>query len=140
MQIIPHCPILSHDSRVFRRKVLSILSWERRLTSNFRAMNYQLNAIKMKSNRSLVTRIAAGTADANDITVAYRTLSYLFDAFLVSCIYDIQYYANDRLRWILRSKLGLIRMKSGLQRKGSFWWVNVYILLGTFFLTFYTLF
>jgi hypothetical protein len=52
-------------------------------------MNYQLNAIKMKSNRSLVSRIAAGSADAGDITVAYRTLSYLFDAFLVSCIYDI---------------------------------------------------
>ena len=55
----------------------------------FRAMNYQLNAIKMKSNRSLASRIAAGSADASDITVAYRTLSYLFDAFLVSCVDDI---------------------------------------------------
>ena len=52
-------------------------------------MNYQLNAIKTKSDRSLASRIAAGSADASDITVAYRTLSYLFDAFLVSCIYDI---------------------------------------------------
>jgi hypothetical protein len=60
-------------------------------------MNYQLNAIKMKSNRSLPSRIATGSADAADIAVAYRTLSYLFDAFLVSCIYDILYNAIDRL-------------------------------------------
>ena len=79
-------------------------------------MNYQLNAIKMKSDRSLASRIATGSADASDITVAYRTLSYLFDAFLVSCIYDIVYYAIDRLRWILPSKLGPIRMKLGLLR------------------------
>ena len=79
-------------------------------------MNYQLDAIKMKSNRSLASRIAAGSADAGDITVAYRTLSYLFDAFLVSYIYDILYYAIDRLRWILPSKLGLIRLKLGLIR------------------------
>ena len=52
-------------------------------------MDYQLTAIKMKSDRSLARRIAAGSADAGDINVAYRTLSYLFDAFLVSCIYDI---------------------------------------------------
>ena len=76
-------------------------------------MNYQLNAIKMKSNRSLARRIVAGSADAGDITVAYRTLSYLFDAFLVSCIYYILCYVVDKLRWILRSKLGLIRMKLG---------------------------
>ena len=75
-------------------------------------MNYQLNAIKMKNNRSLASRIAAGTADAGDITVAYRTLSYLFDAFLVSCIYDILYCAVDRLRWILHSKLGLVPKRS----------------------------
>ena len=54
----------------------------------------------MKANRSLVGRIATGSADAGDITVAYRTLSYLFDAFLVSSVYDILYYATDRLRWI----------------------------------------
>ena len=77
-------------------------------------MDYQLNAIKMKSNRSLASCVAAGSEDAGDITVAYRTLSYLFDAFLVSCICDILYYVIDRLRWILHSKLGLIRMKSGL--------------------------
>ena len=58
-------------------------------------MNYQLNAIKMKSNRSLTSRIATGSADAGEITVAYRTLSYLFDAFLVSCIYDILCYDID---------------------------------------------
>ena len=52
-------------------------------------MNYQLTAVKMKSNRSRVKRIATGSADAGDITVAYRTLSYLFDTFLVSCIYVI---------------------------------------------------
>jgi hypothetical protein len=52
-------------------------------------MNYQLTAVKNKSNRSLARRIAAGSADAGDITVAYRTLSYLFDAFLVSFIYVI---------------------------------------------------
>jgi hypothetical protein len=69
-------------------------------------MNYQLNAIKMKSNRSLVTRIAAGTADASDITVAYRTLSYLFDAFLVSGIYVILYYAIDRLKMDLTLEIG----------------------------------
>ena len=83
-------------------------------------MNYQLNAIKMKSNRSLASRIASGSADAGDITVAYRTLSYLFDAFLVSCISDILYYAIDRLRWILHSKSELICMKLGLLRKQSF--------------------
>ena len=55
-------------------------------------MDYQLNAIMMKSNHSLASHIAAGSADAGDITVAYRTLSYLFDAFLVSCIYTILYY------------------------------------------------
>jgi hypothetical protein len=55
-------------------------------------MNYQLTAIRMKNNDSLPRRTAAGSADAGDITVAYRTLSYLFDAFLVSCIYDILYY------------------------------------------------
>ena len=60
-------------------------------------MNYQLNAIKMKSNRSLPSRIVTGSADAGDIAVAYRTLSYLFDAFLVSCIYDFLYYAIDGL-------------------------------------------
>jgi hypothetical protein len=70
----------------------------------------------MKSNPSLASRIATGSADAGDITIAYRTLSYLFDAFLVSCIYDILYYDTDRLRWILHSKLGLIRMKLGLLR------------------------
>ena len=75
-------------------------------------MNYQLNAIKMKSSRSLASRVATGSADAGDITVAYRTLSYLFDAFLVSYIYDIQYHAVDRLRWILHSKLGLLRKRS----------------------------
>ena len=52
-------------------------------------MDYQLTAIKMKSDRSLARRIAAGSADAGDINVAYRTLSYLFDAFLVSCMYVI---------------------------------------------------
>jgi hypothetical protein len=83
-------------------------------------MNYQLNAIKMKSNRSLSSRIATGSVDAGDINVAYRTLSYLFDAFLVSRIYDILYYAIDRLRWILLSKLGLIRMKLRLLHKRSF--------------------
>ena len=77
-------------------------------------MNYQLSAIKTKNNRSLPSRIAFGSADAGDITVAYRTLSYLFDTFLVSCIYDILYYVINRLRWILHSKSGPIRMKSGL--------------------------
>ena len=71
----------------------------------------------MKSNRSLARRIAAGSADASDITVAYRTLSYLFDVFLVSFIYGILYHAIDRLRWILHSKSGLIRIKLGLLRK-----------------------
>ena len=52
----------------------------------------------MKSDRSLASRIATGCADAGDITVAYRTLSYLFDAFLVSCISDILYCAIDRFR------------------------------------------
>ena len=75
-------------------------------------MNYQLNAIKMKSSRSLASRVATGSADAGDITVAYRTLSYLFDAFLVSYIYGILYHAVDRLRWILHSKLGLLRKRS----------------------------
>jgi hypothetical protein len=75
-------------------------------------MNYQLTAIKMKSNRSLASRIAAGSADAGDITVAYRTLSYLFDVFLVSCIYTILFHATDRLRWIFHSKLGLLRKRS----------------------------
>ena len=79
-------------------------------------MNYQLSAIKMKSNRSLASRIATGKADAGDITVAYRTLSYLFDAFLVSCIYVFLYYTIDKLRWILHSKLELLRMTSGLLR------------------------
>ena len=79
----------------------------------FRAMNYQLNAIQMKNNRSLASRIAAGSADASDIAVAYRTLSYLFDAFLVSYIYSIPYHAIDcRLRWIFHSKLGLLRKRS----------------------------
>jgi len=55
-------------------------------------MNYQLAAINMKSNHSLARRAAAGSADAGDVTVAYRTLSYLFDAFLVSCIHVIPYY------------------------------------------------
>ena len=82
-------------------------------------MNYQLNAIKMKSNRSLASRIATGSADAGDINVAFRTLSYLFDAFLVSCIHDIVYHEIDRLRWILHSKSGLIRMKLGILRMKS---------------------
>ena len=83
-------------------------------------MNYQLSAIKMQSNRSLASRIATGSADAGEITVAYRTLSYLFDAFLVSCIYIILYYEIDRLRWILHSILGLLRMELNLLRKKSF--------------------
>ena len=70
----------------------------------------------MKSDRSLASRIATGCADAGDITVAYRTLSYLFDAFLVSCIYVFLYYIIDKLRWILHSKLELLRMTSGLLR------------------------
>ena len=61
----------------------------------FRAMNYQLNAIKMKSSHSLASRIATGNADAGDITIAYRTLSYFFDTFFVRCIYDILYYVID---------------------------------------------
>jgi hypothetical protein len=87
---------------------------------NFRAMDYQLTAIKMKNNHSLARRTAAGRADAGDITVAYRTLSYLFDAFLVSCISMSSYTTVDRLRWILRLKLELIRVKLGLLRKRSF--------------------
>ena len=83
-------------------------------------MNYQLNAIKMKGKRSLASRTAVGSADSGDISVAYRTLSYLFDAFLVSCISDILYYATDRLRWVLRSILGPIRRKLGFLRKQSF--------------------
>lgn len=55
-------------------------------------MNHQLAAIKKKNNHSLARRVADGLVDAGDITVAYRTLSYLFDAFLVSCIYVIPYY------------------------------------------------
>jgi hypothetical protein len=69
----------------------------------------------MKSSRSLPRRVAAGSADAGDITVTYRTLSYLFDLFMVSCIF-ILYYAINRNRWILRLRLGPIRMKSGLLR------------------------
>ena len=79
-------------------------------------MNYQLKAIQIKSNRSLASRVATGSADAGDITVAYRTLPYLFDAFLVSYIYDVLYHEIDRLRWISHSKSGLIRMKLGLLR------------------------
>ena len=63
-------------------------------------MNYQLSAINMKSDRSLASRIATGSADAGDITVAYRTLFYLLNVFLVSCTYDMLYHAIDRLRWI----------------------------------------
>ena len=74
-------------------------------------MNYQLNAIKMKGNRSLASRIAAGSADASDITVAYRTLSYLFDAFLVSCIYDLLYYAIDRLKVDISLDIGTTTQK-----------------------------
>jgi len=55
-------------------------------------MTHQLTAINMKNNHSLARRIADDSADAGNITVAYRTLSYLFDAFLVSCIYVILYY------------------------------------------------
>jgi len=97
-------------------------------------MNYQLAAIKLKNNQSLARRTAAGSADAGDIIVAYRTLSYLFDAFLVSCISMLPTTTVDRLRWILRlklelirvklellrMKLGLLRMKLGLLRKVSF--------------------
>ena len=83
-------------------------------------MNYQLTAIKMKNNQSLARRTAAGSADASDITVAYRTLSYLFDAFLVRCISMPSYTTVDKLRWILRSKLELMRVKFGLPRKKSF--------------------
>jgi hypothetical protein len=72
MPTIPQRLLSPHVSRVFRRRVLSILC---RSTSNFRAMNYQLHAIKMKSNRSLASRIAAGSADAGNITVAYCMLS-----------------------------------------------------------------
>ena len=71
----------------------------------------------MKSNRSLASRIATGSAEAGDITVMYRTLSYFFDVFMVSCTYDMLYHAIDRLRWILHSKLRLIRTKLGLLRK-----------------------
>jgi hypothetical protein len=69
-------------------------------------MNYQLNAIKMKSNRSLASRIAAGSAEAGEITVVYRTLSYLFDAFLVSCICEILYYAIDRFKMDITLEIG----------------------------------
>ena len=109
---MPHRPLSPHVSRVFRRRSLSIFYLGKRLTSIFRALNYQLNAIKMKSNRSLASRIATGVADAGDITVAYRTLSYLFDVFLVRCIYDILNHATDRLRWIFHSKLGLLHRRS----------------------------
>ena len=70
-------------------------------------MNYQLNAIKMKRNPSLASRVTAESAEAGDITVVYRTLSYLFDAFLVSRIYDFSIPCIDRLRWILPSTVGL---------------------------------
>jgi hypothetical protein len=47
-------------SKDFRCRVLSILSWQHKLTSVFRAMYYQLNA---KGNRSLASHFAAGSAD-----------------------------------------------------------------------------
>jgi hypothetical protein len=58
----------------------------------------------MKSNCSLASQVAVGSADAGDITVTYCTLSYLFDTFMVSCIF-ILYYAIDKLGWILCLKL-----------------------------------
>ena len=117
MPNIPQRPLLPDVWRVFRRRVLSIFILVTQTQPQIaRAMDYQLNAINLKSNRSLASRIAAGSADAGDITVAYRTLSYLFDAFLVSRIYDILYHAIDTFRWILHSKLGLLRMKLGLLR------------------------
>ena len=88
MPIIPRRPISPHVSRVFRRRSCRFFL-SSRLTSFFGAMNYQINAIKLKSNRSLASLIAAGSADAGDIAVAYSVLSYLFDAFLVSCTHDI---------------------------------------------------
>ena len=60
----------------------------------------------MKNSCSLASRVATGSADAGDITVAYRTLSYLFDAFLVSCIYDILYYVIDRLKMDITLEIG----------------------------------
>ncbi|KAF8240596.1 hypothetical protein L208DRAFT_510379 [Tricholoma matsutake] len=54
-------------------------TFTKRLEGLSTAMSYQLATIKMKSNRSL----AFGSVDAGDITVAYRSLSYLFDAFLM---------------------------------------------------------
>ena len=62
-------------------------------------MNYQLNAIEMKLNRSLASRITAGSVDASDILLLH--IAHLFDAFLVSGIYGILYHAIDRLRWLL---------------------------------------
>ena len=81
-------------------------------------MSYQLNAIELKSICSLAGLIAAGSADAQagDITVAYLPPSNLFnDTFLVSCIYNIIYFAVDGYY-----SLGLIHMKLGGLRKRSF--------------------
>ena len=94
LTIMPQRPLLSHVSRVFRRRVLSILSWYSRLFSILAQW-----ITKMKRNRSLASRITAGSVDASDILLLH--IAHLFDAFLVSCIYGILYHAIDRLRWLL---------------------------------------
>ncbi|KAF8227207.1 hypothetical protein L208DRAFT_1379899 [Tricholoma matsutake] len=52
-------------------------------------MNHQLVAIKEKNNHSLARCIADNLVDAGNITVAYCTLSYLFDAFLMDNTLEI---------------------------------------------------
>ena len=76
MSIIPQHPLSPHGLEGLSAYVLVDFILVTQTNLNFLGrLNYQLSAIKMKSNHSLARRIAAGSADAGDITVAYRTLS-----------------------------------------------------------------
>lgn len=54
------------------------------LTISQSAIKLQITAIQRQKERALAIRVAKGQKDADAINGAYRTLSYLFDAFQVS--------------------------------------------------------
>ena len=57
-----------------------------------RAMNHQIAVLLEEKKRTLASRTAESGNDADAIAPVYRTLSYLFEAFLVSSVSTIHFY------------------------------------------------
>ena len=61
-----------------------------------RAIKHQLAVIQKQTNRTLPRRALEGQKDAGEIVVAYRTISYLLDAFQVSLLFGTPFLFSDK--------------------------------------------